>query len=254
MACPPPDEGMLALRAQPVWAAPSGHPAALAQGLWAGGGAIVLLVFAGLLGDLGIMAAIAVTAVVPGALFPLAVADILARRQASHPWLSGALAIGVIVALAWLAVSWVLPSGLPLPPDLSTDAMEVAVPTLAGLLAGAERCAAWGRLAWRDRLLGAAAGYAVVGGVFLMDMEWVSWAVLLGALALRLPARARVALAVLGGAGALGIGQFVAGAWTARLVEVAAFAAYAAASLALARLRPAPPAPPGATRAAAGQA
>jgi hypothetical protein len=233
---------MFRLQPNPGWTAPSGHPKALAEGLWTGAFAVALLTFAGLAGDAGTILAVALTAVLPGLLVPVSVGDILASRLASHPRLTLAIAAGTVLVAAWLAVGFVLPSGVPLPPQLD-DGEQAALPCLAGLLLAAERLAARGRLAWRDRALGAAAGYATVAGVFVVGAEWLSWAVLLGVLPLRLPRSARVAFAALSGAAALGLGQFMATPAMGRLGEAAAFVLYAAASLALVRLRPAGPLP-----------
>lgn len=234
-----------ALRPNPEWRAASGHDLALAQGAWAGAGAIVLLVFAGFAGDVGFVLAIVLTAGLPGAMAPLAVADIVLSRRATWAWLDAALVVVALALVVTALSSWVLPSGGSFPPALPDDESEIAVPTVAGLLLAAERLAARGRLDWRDRALGAAAGYLVVGGVFLVRVEWLSWAVLLAVLALRLPWSARVTFIALSAAAALGLGQYVSGAGTgpARALEVAAFLLYAAASLGLHRLRPLPPRP-----------
>lgn len=238
----------LRLQGNPEWLHASGHPVALAQGLWAGAGAIVALTLGWWLGDVGIVTALAVTAFVPGIFLLLAPADILIGRRASDARLSAAL-VGVLLVAATLSViHWALPSGLPLPTP-SSDAWEAAAPTLAGLLLAAERFAARGRLAWRDRALGAAAGYAIVGGVFLVGVEWLSWAVLLALLPLRLHRTARVALGVLSGAAALGLGQYVDGVWTARVIEAAAFVGYFALSMILAQRRPSHPTAKAATAA-----
>jgi hypothetical protein len=231
----------LRLQVNPAWRAPSGDDRALAQGAWAGGAAIVLLTVAGLAGDIGFVVAIALTAGLPGAMVPLALGDLLVTRRAIHRWVDGSIIAAAAGVLAWTVISFVLPSGVSAPPTPPDDAWEVAAPTLAGLLLSAERCAARDLLVWRDRALGAATGYAVVGGVFLVGIVWLSWAVLLALLPLRLPRPARVAFAVLAGAAALGLGELVDGTWATRAVELAAFLGYAAVSLALDRLRPMPP-------------
>ncbi len=228
----------------PQWAAPTGSPKALTQGLWAGAAAVVLLVVSGVGGDAGLVVGIVLTAVPPGSLLLLGPFHVVSTRRATRRWLSFGAAWALLGVLAWSALSWVLPRALPLalPWDLS-DQQQVAVPTLAGCLLGAERLAALGRLAWRDRALGAAAGYAIVGGVFLVGWTWLSWAVLLGLLAVRAAPSARLAAAVLAGAAALGLRDHVADLWLGRALEWTAFLAYAAAALALARWRTPRPLP-----------
>lgn len=193
-----------------------------------------------LLGDLGAVSAIFLTALLPGLFIPLQPVDLLVARRASDGRLSMALSLLVVVGALWFMASLVLPSGLPFPVP-SSDAWEAAIPTLTGLLFAGERMAARGHLAWRDRALGAAAGYAIVGGVFVIGVEWLSWAVLLAALPFRLHRSSRLALGVLSGAAALGLGQYADNAWAARGVEAAAFLCYFAISMVLAQRRPVQP-------------
>jgi hypothetical protein len=222
------------------WKAASGTPSALPHGIAV---AVLLpllgLALAALAGDVG--ATLGVMLVILPAIIgvPWTVVDLVRFRQVRT---TPALTWAVVTVSFVLCTMWILPYpefGL-----LRTDGDEVFVPVALACLMVAERFAAHGWLAWRDRAAGAALGNLAGAAFFDGSTALVlAWALLVGCLGLRLDGRARLVLVTLAALPSLALGQFLDGVWMARAAEGGAFALYAASSWIAWRLRRTPPSP-----------